>query len=302
MVATGLVACSMHPLPYDVSRVSTYDIVEKLRCEAKEGLRGVPYDHPILKHTVIGYDLTFDITEDNNLNNDALNFNRKGFTDGSHFDLDFAGSATRKRENKRQFRILESLQRLNAADCSDTATRANWIYPITGAIGLDEVLKHLRQARAIDRFWFRRHQHPTRHGLGCIFRRNYLHDENWRQRDADVGIGIDSREIQADESHDHGQRESQGHAFCRRGPGSGRPAGRFTGIRTFDGHWSRRRQEQAGCPHSRRGGDTRRQGADPCHLRIGAPPPVQGRPTTVRQLHRSHKNRPVTHIYHRSRL
>ncbi len=67
VVATGLVACSMHPLPYDVSRVSTYDIVEKLRCEAKEGLRGVPYGHPILKHTVIGYDFTFDITEDNNL-------------------------------------------------------------------------------------------------------------------------------------------------------------------------------------------------------------------------------------------
>jgi hypothetical protein len=141
----------MHPLPYDVTRVSTYDIVEKLRCEAKEGLRGVPYGHPILKHTVIGYDFTFDITEDNNLNSGGLNFNRPGFRDGSHFELDFTGSATRKRENKRQFRVLESLQKLSAADCSDTGTRANWIYPITGAIGLDEVLStYVRLERLTD--------------------------------------------------------------------------------------------------------------------------------------------------------
>jgi hypothetical protein len=131
----------MHPLPYDVTRVSTFDIVEKIRCEAKQGLEGVPAGHPILKHTVIGYDFTFDITENNDLKTGALEFDRKGFRSGSSFSLDFAGSATRERKNKRQFRIVEGLDKLNAANCSETATRANWIYPITGAIGLGEVVR-----------------------------------------------------------------------------------------------------------------------------------------------------------------
>ncbi len=30
-----LIGCSIHPLPDDVSRKTTYDIVEKIRCEAK---------------------------------------------------------------------------------------------------------------------------------------------------------------------------------------------------------------------------------------------------------------------------
>ena len=36
-LAAGLAGCSMHPLPDDVSRVSTVDIVERIRCEAQEG-------------------------------------------------------------------------------------------------------------------------------------------------------------------------------------------------------------------------------------------------------------------------
>ena len=90
-----------------------YDIVEKIRCEAKHGLDGIPLGHPILKHTAIGYDFTFEMTEKNDLTNGALQFDRKGFRTGSNFGLDFSGSATRERKNKRQFRIVESLEKLN---------------------------------------------------------------------------------------------------------------------------------------------------------------------------------------------
>src|SRR5262245_14766396 len=65
--ATAVSGCSMHPLPEDVSRKNTYDIVEKIRCEAAEGLRGVPRDHPLLRNTYIGYDFNFNIEENNNL-------------------------------------------------------------------------------------------------------------------------------------------------------------------------------------------------------------------------------------------
>jgi len=131
----------MHPLPEDVSRVNTYDIVEKIRCEAKEGLRGVRADSNILKNTAIGYDFTFDIDEDNNATNGKLKFERPGFRDGSNTTWEFTGSSTRKRKNKRVFRIVERLEKLNAANCSEGATRANWVYPITGAVGMGEVLR-----------------------------------------------------------------------------------------------------------------------------------------------------------------
>ncbi len=37
--------------------------------------------------------------------------------------------------------MLRVLEKLNAANCTDIATRANWIYPITGAIGMGEVVR-----------------------------------------------------------------------------------------------------------------------------------------------------------------
>lgn len=139
-----LVGCSVHPLPYDVTRISTFDIVEKIRCEAKEGLEEVVRKHPrhpILKHTAIGFDFQFEITEDNNLNAGGLNLHRKGFREGSQASWNFAGSATRNRKNVRQFRIIESLEKLNSARCSESAGRQNWIYPIVGSIGMKEVVQ-----------------------------------------------------------------------------------------------------------------------------------------------------------------
>ena len=139
--AVGFTACSMHPLPDDVTRVSTFDIVQKIRCEAKEGLREAKHNHLILKNTAIGYDFTFEIDEDNNATKGALNFDRPGFRKDSNTSWDFTGSSSRKRRNKREFRIVERLEKLNAAECSEAATRANWIYPIAGAIGMDEVVR-----------------------------------------------------------------------------------------------------------------------------------------------------------------
>ena len=141
----------MHPLPEDFSRASTYDIVEKIRCEAREGLRDVKPDHPILKHTAIGYDFVFEIDEDNNATKGELNFASNGFTKGTSHALDFSGSATRKRKNKREFRIVETLEQLNKASCAEPTQRANWVYPIAGAIGIDEVVRtYIRLERLTD--------------------------------------------------------------------------------------------------------------------------------------------------------
>jgi len=136
----------MHPLPENVSRASTFDIVERIRCEAKEGLLEFPQSDPanadIIKATSIGYDFEFIITEDNNATGGALKFNRPSFIDATKgFNLDLSASAARQRKNTRKFRVVEDLTDLYKTDCSSATTRANWVYPITGATGLAEVVR-----------------------------------------------------------------------------------------------------------------------------------------------------------------
>jgi hypothetical protein len=147
VAATVLAACSMHPLPEDVSRKNTFDIVEKIRCEAAEGLAGVPRDHPILRNTYIGYDFIFNIEESNNLGTSSattasrgnVKLARESAIPKGPLSVEATPFAERKRQNVRTFRIIESLLELNNANCG-TTTRANWVYPIAGAIGVQEIV------------------------------------------------------------------------------------------------------------------------------------------------------------------
>jgi hypothetical protein len=157
-LAVGLTACSMHPLPEDVTAVSTYDIVEKIRCEVKDGLRAaLERNHPkgeidkIVKKTVIGYDFSFEISEDNNATKGKLKYERAGFRKESKTIWELTGSSTRTRKNKRDFRIIERLMELNEEVCWEGA-RANWVYPITGSIGLDEVIRTYVDLELLTRF------------------------------------------------------------------------------------------------------------------------------------------------------
>jgi hypothetical protein len=134
-----LAGCSMHPLPEDVTRKNTYDIVEKIRCEAAEGLRGVPRDHPILKTTVIGYDFDFNIEEKNNAAGGNVTLTKE-YSRGD-LEVDGGASAERQRSNVRVFRILETLLQLTNADCGAVSKRANRAYPIAGAIGMQELVR-----------------------------------------------------------------------------------------------------------------------------------------------------------------
>ena len=65
--------CSIHPLPGDIPRVPTSDIVERIRCEAQEGLRSFSQEDPdirrivqrVIRGTTIAYEFAFKITEHN---------------------------------------------------------------------------------------------------------------------------------------------------------------------------------------------------------------------------------------------
>lgn len=154
--ATG---CNIHPLPENVSRASTYDIVARVRCEVQEALDQLrneidpserAHAERIIKLSVIGIDFNFDISEGNNIKNPednkpgaSLAYQRPSHKDiEKGLSLKFTGSAERERTNVRRFRIVENLGELerSARRCGNATKQPNWIYPVTGATGMGEVV------------------------------------------------------------------------------------------------------------------------------------------------------------------
>jgi len=180
-LAAGVAGCSIHPLPDDVTNDTTFTIVQKIRCEARDALRQEVADELLTSsdpqtiqigqavldgdrdigtlkleelrpeavrmavatyaQSAIAYEFTFEITEDNN-NNGLLNL-RDPFGRG-FFSLSI-GSVThnRQRKSNRNFLISEYFStlalNLSAKTCKSSGTRnKDWIYPITGRIGLAE--------------------------------------------------------------------------------------------------------------------------------------------------------------------
>jgi hypothetical protein len=144
--AAGILAgCSAHPLPGDFTRKSTYDIVAKIRCEGAEALRGIPPGHSFLTTTYIGYDFDFDIYEVNSAGTVAgrgkLTFGGKLGSATSNSTIEATAAADRKRQAQRVFRIVESLDQLRSADCTGEKADASLIYPITGSVGMYEIVR-----------------------------------------------------------------------------------------------------------------------------------------------------------------
>src|SRR5262245_55792894 len=115
-LASGLAGCSMHPLPEDVSRASTFDIVERIRCEAQAGsdrYRTEREAQNIVDKTTNGLDSQYHRAEYNNAGTvekpRTLNFMDKKAANLPGFQLDLTGAAERKRQNARRFLIVEDL-------------------------------------------------------------------------------------------------------------------------------------------------------------------------------------------------
>jgi hypothetical protein len=136
-LAPVLVNCSIHPLVDDVTRVTTYDVVRQIRCEAQRAVND--YGLKSNNTSAIAYEFTFTITENNNASGgvtwDIL------FPSGGNFDLQAnVKNADRQRISARTFRIVDSFDELRKANCSREALEKNWVYPITGDIGIYEVV------------------------------------------------------------------------------------------------------------------------------------------------------------------
>lgn len=174
----AVTACAIHPLPENVARLDTFAIVEKIRCEARDAVReaaayflenakGDPYASDsgrklrektmdfadldvaslgaftrffILKYenSAIAYDFTFDITEQNDL---STQIDLAGLISRGTISIPIKANNDRSRQTVRNFRISDKfgdLRKLRA--CGAGEIFANYVYPITGTIGLREVV------------------------------------------------------------------------------------------------------------------------------------------------------------------
>lgn len=180
LLAAALSGCAIHPLAEDVTRDKTLVIVNRIRCEARDAAfdklvayltgrdgypetvrfgqtigrdRALPADYArridkdslsyIEKYgkTAIAYEFTLDIAEQNNntLSINALNpFGSNKATAGLGATLNLS------RENNRTFRIVDDFKELiidNKPGCPAYAnSTGNYLYPITGNIGLAEMV------------------------------------------------------------------------------------------------------------------------------------------------------------------
>jgi hypothetical protein len=151
-IAPALAGCSTFPRPEDVTRKTTLAIVHQIRCEAKRAVvdiaynRNNPYPTPINYTTAsISYDFSFDIVEDNNASADGTW--GLPYTLGGAFSLTANGQFNRTRHTIRNFKITDTFEQLYNTQCGEppppgvASQPENLIYPISGEIGIYEVVK-----------------------------------------------------------------------------------------------------------------------------------------------------------------
>jgi hypothetical protein len=185
-LASWLAGCAIHPLPEDVTGNTTYAIVQKIRCEARDALdqlaiRGLRestnprtisladllaerrvtildlfmnphYMRDVDREVHNNFDvftlsaLAFDFSLVGTENNDAAaNANFGWPFGGGLFTLNVSGGTNLERQNDRKLQVghtfLELYDRTSKEVCEQiVAGTGNLIYPITGKIGLDEVI------------------------------------------------------------------------------------------------------------------------------------------------------------------
>ena len=191
-VAAGLLlsACSIHPLPEDVTGVNTHHIVRQIRCETREAAIGVilrvlkreadagdaiaqrvlaKYDadpewigsfspnlfpgaeyaqyrnlYKVITTAAIAYNFDLTMSETNNLGTSADLLGPWS----PKFTALVGGDANRSRSNQRTFTVTDTfggLLKINTLVdgvryCDKHIVQANYIYPVAGRIGVDEMV------------------------------------------------------------------------------------------------------------------------------------------------------------------
>lgn len=175
--AFGLVGCSIHPLPDDVTRLATRQIVDHIRCEARTAIKQAiidylrkaeqtdfmhrletnqfPFDEldrhlhelpaavrtNIVKYerAAITYDFTFDITEQDTV---AAEVDFVNLLSHGTFTMPSRGTNDLQRQTVRLFRVNDTFGELiQRRNCTEDGSPENFVYPVSGAIGLGEMIE-----------------------------------------------------------------------------------------------------------------------------------------------------------------
>jgi hypothetical protein len=177
--ALGMAGCAIHPLPDDVTRLATREIVLHIRCEARGAIKQAIIDYlrkleltefmgqlesnrlpldqldlhlhelpataraNIVKYerAAISYDFTFDITEQNTVaaEVDFINLVSRGT-----FSLPAKGANDLQRQSVRIFRVNDTFGELinfRRGRCTEDGSPENFEYPVSGRIGLGELVE-----------------------------------------------------------------------------------------------------------------------------------------------------------------
>src|SRR5262245_44564131 len=144
LLSLPMIGCSIHPLPDDVSRASTYDIVQKVRCEAKAAIE--EYGRGFTNASIV-YNFTFNINEHNDASAGLTLLDP--FKSGT-FSLTGSAGSNRIRDGFRNFELLDSFDDLRKLNCTRDR-EAHWVYPLTGDVGMYEaVATFIRLQKADD--------------------------------------------------------------------------------------------------------------------------------------------------------
>lgn len=135
--------CSIHPQTEDLSRNILPEIIHKIRCEARAAvLREFPDKGYYLRQAGVNFDFDFELVE----NNDAT-------AEGTvvlpmvwgTFTAGWDAGMKNQRQTTQVINITDAFKNLVAlTDCGPGLPRRNYVYPITGEIGLATTFRNFR--------------------------------------------------------------------------------------------------------------------------------------------------------------
>lgn len=182
----AIAGCAIHPLPQDVSAISTAAVVQRIRCEARAAIlyeldkyvhdeisRGyddaqtlsfyaalqkrqfdkqqLDYDRlpkelsknvSKFAQAAIAYNFTFDITEKNGA---SAGIDGLALVSGGVVNVGGQVGGSLSRQNIRSFTVADRFEKLiretREDACKDRPDGGNFTYPITGKIGVDEMIE-----------------------------------------------------------------------------------------------------------------------------------------------------------------
>ena len=150
-LATALAGCSTFPRQGDVTRKSTYDIVQQIRCEARRAVIDIERDKHIYYYrtATVAYEFDFNITETNNATAEATW--GLPYTLGGNLSVSADAGVNRNRSTMRNIKLKDTFDELLAIRyCADDKPAENFLYPIAGDIGVYEVVQTFIKLQQVD--------------------------------------------------------------------------------------------------------------------------------------------------------